>query len=174
MLQQAVSQNQVKELKNLVHELLDKQENEIAKKTVKFENTEDALQFLQGQISIEKFKLRVIPEHALEEAIRFFKDQDSDMNLKVTVTFKGQSAVGTGGVLRQYYSIIFEQMVTGCDLISPIFEGCERRKLTVFKRWRITFRSNGNCRKSYYSWNFAGRTWYFMSSAMCFSLYCHW
>lgn len=132
MLQQAVSQNQVKELENLVHELLDKQENEIAKKTVKFENTEDALQFLQGQISIEKFKLRVIPEHALEEAIRFFKDQDSDMNLKVTVTFKGQSAVGTGGVLRQYYSIIFEQMVTGCDLIPPIFEGCERRKLTAF------------------------------------------
>ena len=56
-------------------------------KTVKFKCAKDALQFLQGQISTEKFKLRVISECALAEVIGFFKDPDSDMNLKMTVTF---------------------------------------------------------------------------------------
>lgn len=87
MLQQAVCQNQMKELEGVVQELLDKQENETANKTVKFKCAKDALQFLQGQISTEKFKLRVISECALAEVIGFFKDPDSDMNLKMTVTF---------------------------------------------------------------------------------------
>ena len=87
MLQQAVCQNQMKELESVVQELLDKQENETANKTVKFECMKDALQFLQGQISTEKFKLRVKSEYALAEVIGFFKDPDSDMNLKLTVTF---------------------------------------------------------------------------------------
>ena len=87
MLQQAVCQNQMKELESVVQELLDKQENETANKTVKFECMKDALQFLQGQISTEKFKLRVKSEYTLAEVIGFFKDPDSDMNLKLTVTF---------------------------------------------------------------------------------------
>ena len=77
----------MKELESVVQELLDKQENKTANKTVKFECMKDALQFLQGQISTEKFKLRVKSEYALAEVIGFFKDPDSDMNLKLTVTF---------------------------------------------------------------------------------------
>ena len=44
----------------------------------------------------------------------------------------GQSAVDTGGVLRQFFTDCFDQMLDGGEDMSPLFEGHDRRKLPLY------------------------------------------
>lgn len=115
----------VQYLQGLVNDLLDEQ------KIVKFKTLDDSLLKLRALFSSEKRRIKVVPTECLEEALIYYKDGDFDHNIKLSVTFKGQAAVDTGGVTRQFYTNVFDQMTTGCEEIPPMFEGKERRMLPV-------------------------------------------
>lgn len=115
------------ELLSLVNELLDKQ-NE---KNLAFDSTDTALAFLRGKLCSDKIRLRVQPQYALEEALAHYKAPEFNPKVKMNVQYRGQAAIDTGGVLRQFFTDVFMQMVTGCEDVPPLFEGSTNRKLPI-------------------------------------------
>eukprot|EP00112_Aurelia_sp_Birch-Aquarium-sp1_P003804 Seg143.7 transcript_id=Seg143.7/GoldUCD/mRNA.D3Y31 product="hypothetical protein" protein_id=Seg143.7/GoldUCD/D3Y31 len=105
----ASSQNateHVTDLSNLVHELLDKQ-NE--KDDTKFDSLESALTYVKSKLGDMKECLRVSPDNALDNALAYYKSSDFQPNIKLAFQYKGQAAIDTDGVLRQFYSDVFCQ-----------------------------------------------------------------
>ena len=117
------------DLQFLINELLDNQSKK-PNDALSFNSLKSALTFLNSKLGEERFRLRVQPSFALEDAFSYLKGNDFDPTHVLVTTFKGQPAIDTGGVLRQFYTDCFQQMIVGCDL-PAIFEGCDNRKLPV-------------------------------------------
>eukprot|EP00794_Sanderia_malayensis_P004249 gene4249-4814_t len=120
------STKHVDDLQSLVNELLENQENGC----VKFDSLEAAMEFLKQKLGNERERIRVNPTYALADALAYYKS-DIDPTVKLQVQYKGQAAIDTGGVLRQFFSDVFTQMVCGEDDLPPLFEGPENHKLPV-------------------------------------------
>ncbi len=67
--------------------------------------------------------------YALEEALGHYKSSDFDPSAKLTIQYRGQTAIETGGVLRQFYTDVFDQMIDGGEDVPPLFEGSDHKKL---------------------------------------------
>ena len=126
-----VNTNRIHELETLVHDLLENNEDAKATNGVKFNTIDEAFHYLKRKLSDERERLRVAPMYALEDALGFFKANDFKPDIRLSITYKGQSAVDAGGVLRQFYTDVFRQLTTGCGDIAQLFEGKERRLLPV-------------------------------------------
>ena len=112
-----------------INEVLDsKQEN-----LKKFSSLSSAMSFLTSKVGLDKKRLRVEQEFALEEALQLVKSGDFDEKEKLVVSYKKQPAIDTGGVLRQFYSHCFSQMMgDGRSSDFPtILEGNENYKVPV-------------------------------------------
>ena len=97
--------NCVSELQNLVHKLLDKQE-----KPDTFNTLNEALTHLNSKLH-DCERLHVDQSYVLEEAIEYYKSPEFQPYAKMIIQYKGQSAVDTGGVLRQFFTDIFTQII---------------------------------------------------------------
>ncbi len=76
------SAEHVTDLTNLVHELLDKQ-NE--KDDTKFDSLESALTYLKSKLGDLKERLRISPHYALEEALAYYKSSDFQPSIKLAI-----------------------------------------------------------------------------------------
>jgi len=117
------------ELQSLVNTLLDNQEK--SKESGKnFSNLQSALEYLKFNVLDEKKRIRIHQSNALEEGFELLKGQEFDQKEKLVVSYKNQPAIDTGGVLRQFYTDCFAQMVDGGNL-PAIFEGNDNCKVPV-------------------------------------------
>eukprot|EP00794_Sanderia_malayensis_P012484 gene12484-13767_t len=121
------SEEHVTNLTNLVHELLEQKE----KDGKRFNSLESALVYLKSKLGDTKERHRVSPDYALEEALTYYKSSEFQSNTQLAIQYKGQAAIDTGGVLRQFYSDVFFQMMNGDGDLPPLFEGADTRKLPV-------------------------------------------
>lgn len=115
-------------MQTLVHDLIDNRQND-----KKFNNLHDALISLGANLKKdEKRRLRIQPEYALEEAFAFKKSPDFDPLASLAIRYKGQPAIDTGGVLRQFYSDCFQKMCGNeCEDFPQMFEGEVNDKVPV-------------------------------------------
>ena len=114
-------------LLSLVNELLDKQDGN----HLIFQSLESALEHLQSKLNDEKIRLRVQQSYALEEALGHYKSPDFDPHAKLIIQYRGQSAIDTGGVLRQFYTDVFDQMIDGGEDVPALFEGSDHKKVPI-------------------------------------------
>ena len=78
-------------------------------------------------------KLKVDQEDALSDAFAYYKRPSYDSIVPLQIKYRGQPAVDTGGVLRQFCTDVFPaQMLQGADGLPPLFEGNENRKLPFY------------------------------------------
>ena len=112
---------------SLVNELLDKQDGN----HLIFQSLESALEHLQSKLNDEKIRLRVQQSYALEEALGHYKSPDFDPYAKLIIQYRGQSAIDTGGVLRQFYTDVFDQMIDGGEDVPALFEGSDHKKVPI-------------------------------------------
>ena len=124
------SSERVQELETLVHQLLDNQENKSVPDAV---SLQQALELLKSHLkNSDVEKLKVDQEDALSDCLAYYKKSDFDATLPLKIRYRGQPAVDTGGVLRQFYTDIFQQMLSGIDGMPALFEGNENRKLPIY------------------------------------------
>ena len=89
------------ELQNLVHELLDKQENPPV-----FITLNEALIHLNSKLH-DRERLLVDQSCVLEEALAYYKSPEFQPYGKMIIQYKGQSAIDTGRVLREFFTDVF-------------------------------------------------------------------
>ena len=83
------------------------------------------LKELQKGMSAEKEKLKIDEEDILSDAMSYYKDINFDAKKRLRVLYKGQPAVDTGGVTRQFFTqllnVISEMFFHGSDYKSPVY-----------------------------------------------------
>ena len=122
------SSRSTSELEQFVNDLLDKQDS---RKPTEFKTLDEILSYLSSKLSNEKERLRAQPEHALEEALAYYKSIEFDPRIRLFIQYKSKAAVDTGGVLKQFFNV-FVQMVEGCGEIPQLFIGDDNSKAPVF------------------------------------------
>lgn len=83
------------------------------------------LQHLWKNHSEEKVKLRIDPEDILQDAFAFYKSSSFDESCPLRIVYNGQPAADSGGVLRQFYSDVFNKVVEN------YFHGYDNKKLPI-------------------------------------------
>ena len=83
------------------------------------------LQYLWKNHSEEKVKLRIDPEDILQDAFAFYKSSGFDESCPLRIVYNGQPAADSGGVLRQFYSDVFNKVVEN------YFHGDNNKKLPI-------------------------------------------
>lgn len=83
------------------------------------------LKELQKGMSAEKEKLKIDEEDILSDAMSYYKDINFDAKKRLRVLYRGQPAVDTGGVTRQFFTqllnVISEMFFHGSDYKSPVY-----------------------------------------------------
>ena len=74
-------------------------------------------------MSDESEKLKVGEESVLSDALTYFKNPSINIHKPLQVRYRGQPASDTGGVCRQFFTTVYEQILSGTDGIAPLFEG---------------------------------------------------
>ena len=59
----------------------------------------------------------------MSEALTYFKNPSSNIHKPLQVRYRGQPAIDTGGVCRQFFTTAYEQILSVADGIPPLFEG---------------------------------------------------
>ena len=115
------------ELEELVHDLLTEQYS----KTGMFQSLQDALKYLKSKMIDESEKLKVKEEGVLSDPLTYFKNPSINIHTPLQVRYRGQPAIDTGGVCRQFFTAVYEQILSWVDGIPPLFEG-DAAKLPIF------------------------------------------
>ena len=92
---------------------------------------EQILQKIGKKLTNRRKKLEVDQDDLVNDAISYYKSLQFDPCCPIRISFLGQPAVDSGGVLRQFYSDLFEKLVEG-DLIE-LFEGDAARKVPSYR-----------------------------------------
>ena len=83
------------------------------------------LKSIQRKMSAEKVKLKIDEEDLLEDAMVYYKAEEFDPTKRLRIVYSGQSAVDTGGVVRQFYTqllcAVSNQFFQGLDYRTPIY-----------------------------------------------------
>ncbi len=116
------------DIHELVNDLLDKQ---TTSPDSIFPSQDAALKFIREKLNGERKRLRVEQGFVLEEALAHYKSHNFDASETLVIQYRGQAAIDTGGVLRQFFTDVFEEMVNGYEDLAPFFEGSKFRKLPV-------------------------------------------
>ena len=98
---------------------------------VKIKSLQDVLKYLKSKMSDESEKLKVDEEEVLSDALTYFKNPSINIHKPQHVRYKEQPAVDTGGDCRQFFTTVYEQILSGADGIPPLFEG-DAAKLPIF------------------------------------------
>ena len=83
-----------------------------------FQSLQDALKYLKSKMSNESEKLKVDDEDVLSDALTYFKNPSINIHKPLQVRYRGQPAIDTGGVCRQFFTTVYEQ-ISGADGIHP-------------------------------------------------------
>ena len=110
------------ELEELVHDLLTEQDS----RTGMFQSLQDALKYLKSKMSHESEKLK-----GLSDVLTNFKNLSINIHKALQVCYRGQPAIDTGGVCQQFFTTVYEQILSGADGIPLLFE-CDAAKLPIF------------------------------------------
>lgn len=78
------------------------------------------------------FKLRVDQEDILTDAVAFYKSPAFDPTRPLRVTFSDQPAIDTGGVLREFFTIVKDKFIN--EGMFKMFEGPQERLLFNFEQ----------------------------------------
>ena len=65
----------------------------------------------------ERKKLKVDEDDLLSDALTFYKRRDFDPKYPIRIIYEGQPAADTGGVLRQFYSDLLQQLAEKFSLV---------------------------------------------------------
>ena len=79
----------------------------------------------------DKYKIKLKREEALEECFIAYKDPEMDQTSLLRIDFKDESGIDTGGLARNFFSIVFEQMQTGIPELPYFFEGADGNMLPI-------------------------------------------
>lgn len=84
---------------------------------------------LKGKMTGEYERLKTFPDDCLQDALAHYKDKDFQPTSKLKIVYSKQPAADTGGVLRQFYTDCFTQLLEGSDSLPALFEGKDYRKI---------------------------------------------
>ena len=91
----------------------------------KEERLSSELKKIRKKMSDDKVKLRIDEEDLLEDAMVYYKCAEFDPTKRLRIVYTGQSAVDTGGVIRQFYtqllSAVSKQFFQGIKYCTPIY-----------------------------------------------------
>lgn len=79
----------------------------------------------------KKKKIEIDPDDIISDAISYYKSLDFDPHCPLRVTYTSQPAIDSGGVLRQFYSDLFEGLAEG--KLMELFEGEINRKVPSYR-----------------------------------------
>ena len=82
-------------------------------------------------MSDESEKLKVDEEELLSDALTYFENPSINVHKPLQVRYRGQPAIDTGEICRQFFTTLYEQILSGADGIPPLFEGYAS-KLPIF------------------------------------------
>lgn len=119
--------NRVHELQNLVEDLLDQQATELKVPT----SLQEALETLKKSLTSEFKTFKVETEDILGDTFAYYKDSAFDASVQLRIRYKLQPAVDTGGVSRQFFTDVFNQLLIGGSGIPALFEGPTGRKMPI-------------------------------------------
>ena len=74
----------------------------------KIDSLKSLLKELGKNMSQEKVKVTIEEEDILNDALTYYKSPAFDANKKLRIRFKGQPAVDTGGVTREFFTKLFQ------------------------------------------------------------------
>lgn len=90
----------------------------------KIDSLQSLLKELGKNMSQEKVKVKIEAEHILNDALTHYKSHEFDAKKKLRIQFKGQPAVDTGGVTREFFTkllkVICEMFFQGGKYKSPV------------------------------------------------------
>ena len=89
------------------------------------------INILGRKLTGKRKKLEVDEDDLIEDAVAYYKSIQFDASCPLRITFRGQPAIDSGGVLRQFYSDLFEGLVQGKLLL--LFEGEEAHKVPSYQ-----------------------------------------
>lgn len=89
------------------------------------------INILGNKLTGKRKKLEVDEDDLIEDAVAYYKSIQFDASCPLRIIFRGQPAIDSGGVLRQFYSNLFEGLVQGKLLL--LFEGEEARKVPSYQ-----------------------------------------
>ena len=89
------------------------------------------INILGRKLTGKREKLEVDEDDLIEDAVAYYKSIQFDASCPLRITFRGQPAIDSGGVLRQFYSDLFEGLVQGKLLL--LFEGEEAHKVPSYQ-----------------------------------------
>ena len=78
-----------------------------------------------------KKKIQIDPEDIINDAVAYYKSPTFDPCRSLRVTYTSQPAIDSGGVLRQFYSDVFEELAAGKPI--ELFEGEFTRKVPSYR-----------------------------------------
>ena len=86
---------------------------------------------VRKKLTGRKEKLEVDPDDIISDAISYYKSIDFDPYCPLRIAYKSQPAVDSGGVMRQFYSDLFEGLAEGKLMV--LFEGEADRKVPSYR-----------------------------------------
>ena len=89
------------------------------------------IDILGKKLTEKRKKLEVDEDDIIEDAVAYYKSIQFDASCPLRIIFQGQPAIDSGGVLRQFYSNLFEGLVQGKLLL--LFEGKEAHKVPSYQ-----------------------------------------
>ena len=78
-----------------------------------------------------KIKLEVDPDDIINDAISYYKSIDFDPHCPLRIAYRSQLAIDSGGVLRQFFSDLFEKIDEGKLMV--LFEGEIGRRVPTYR-----------------------------------------
>ena len=85
----------------------------------------EIIEQIQNNFSSDKEKVKVDEDDILNDALAYYKDSKFDARKKLRVVYKGQPAADTGGVTRQFYTQLLQeisqQFFQGDTFKTPIY-----------------------------------------------------
>ena len=89
------------------------------------------LKDVRKKLTGRKKKLHVDPDNIIDDAVSYYKSTDFDPYCPLRIAYTSQPAVDSGGVLRQFYSDLFEGLVDGKLMV--ILEGEANREVPSYR-----------------------------------------
>ena len=89
------------------------------------------INILGRKLTGKRKKLEVDEDDLIEDAVAYYKSIQFDSSCPLRITFQGQPAIDSGGVLRHFYSDLFEGLVQGKPLL--LFEGEKGHKVPSYQ-----------------------------------------
>ena len=89
------------------------------------------INILGRKLTGKRKKLEVDEDDLIEDAVAYYKSIQFDSSCPLRITFRGQPAIDSGGVLRHFYSDLFEGLVHGKLLL--LFKGEEAHKVPSYQ-----------------------------------------